>query len=89
MQETVNSHYNICWFLVPPMFWIPSQLEGAYVGQDVTIECHSEAFPHSINYWVKKDGVMLISSKYFMQDRIVLCSFNHLIQHTLIYIYYI
>ena len=45
------------------MFWIPSQLEGAYVGQDVTIECHSEAFPHSINYWVKKDGVMLISSK--------------------------
>ena len=49
--------------LVPPMFWIPSQLEGAYVGQDVTIECHSEAFPDSINYWVKKDGVMLLLSK--------------------------
>ena len=45
------------------MFWIPSQLEGAYVGQDVTIECHSEAFPDSINYWVKKDGVMLLLSK--------------------------
>jgi hypothetical protein len=45
------------------MFWIPSQLEGAWVGQDVTIECHSEAYPHSINYWVKKDGVMLLLSK--------------------------
>jgi hypothetical protein len=48
---------------VPPMFWIPSQLEGAYVGKDVTLECHSEAFPKSINYWVKEDGAMLISSK--------------------------
>eukprot|EP00095_Tigriopus_kingsejongensis_P007580 snap_masked-scaffold506_size152672-processed-gene-0.3 protein:Tk07580 transcript:snap_masked-scaffold506_size152672-processed-gene-0.3-mRNA-1 annotation:"PREDICTED: uncharacterized protein LOC102656402" len=46
---------------VPPMFWIPSQLEGAYVGQDITLECHSEAFPKSINYWIKEDGAMLIS----------------------------
>ena len=45
------------------MFWIPSQLEGAYRGQDVTLECHSEAFPKSINYWIKEDGAMLISSK--------------------------
>lgn len=44
------------------MFWIPSQLEGAYIGQDATLECHSEAYPKSINYWVKKDGAMLISS---------------------------
>lgn len=43
------------------MFWIPSQLEGAYVGQDITLECHSEAFPKSINYWIKEDGAMLIS----------------------------
>ena len=57
--------------LVPPMFWIPSQLEGAYVGQDVTIECHSEAFPDSINYWVKKDGVMLLLSKSTLSVLIV------------------
>ena len=48
-------------FPVPPMFWIPSQLEGAFVGQDVTLECNSEAFPLSINYWTKKNGEMLIS----------------------------
>ena len=48
-------------FSVPPMFWIPNQLEGAYVGQDVTLECHSEAFPPSINYWEKEDGHTLVS----------------------------
>ena len=52
---------NIFNFPVPPMFWIPSQLEGAFVGQDVTLECNSEAFPLSINYWTKKNGEMLIS----------------------------
>lgn len=46
------------------MFWIPNQLEGAYVGQDVTLECHSEAFPPSINYWEKEDGHTLVSSSY-------------------------
>ena len=58
------------------MFWIPSQLEGAYVGQDVTIECHSEAFPDSINYWIKKDGVMLLLSKLF-KCRTVRCDLNY------------
>lgn len=48
------------------MFWIPSQLEGAYPGQDVTIECHSEAYPQSINYWVREDGTTLISSMYHL-----------------------
>ena len=45
------------------MFWIPSQLEGAFLGQDVTLECNSEAFPLSINYWTKKNGEMLISGE--------------------------
>ena len=46
------------------MFWIPSQREAVFVGQEsVTIECHSEAFPKSINYWVNSKGAMLQSSK--------------------------
>jgi len=52
-----------CIVSVPPMFWIPNQLEGAYMGQDVTLECHSEAFPPSINYWEKEDGNTLISGE--------------------------
>ena len=55
--------YSIISILVPPMFWIPNQLEGAYVGQDITLECHSEAFPPSINYWEKEDGHTLVSGK--------------------------
>ncbi|GJQ81702.1 hypothetical protein Trydic_g5214 [Trypoxylus dichotomus] len=46
---------------VPPMLTIPNQLEGAYVGQDVSLECHTEAFPTSINYWTTERGDMIIS----------------------------
>jgi len=47
----------------PPMFWIPSQREAVYIGQDsVTVECHSEAYPQSINYWVNNKGAMIQSN---------------------------
>ncbi|CAH2005354.1 unnamed protein product [Acanthoscelides obtectus] len=46
---------------VPPMLSIPNQLEGAFVGQDVTLECRTEAFPTSINYWTTERGDMIIS----------------------------
>ncbi|XP_026731416.1 lachesin-like isoform X4 [Trichoplusia ni] len=45
----------------PPMLSIPNQLEGAYIGQDVTLECHTEAYPSSINYWTNDRGDMIIS----------------------------
>ncbi|XP_050667076.1 lachesin-like isoform X1 [Leptidea sinapis] len=45
----------------PPMLSIPNQLEGAYIGQDVTLECHTEAYPSSINYWTTDKGDMIIS----------------------------
>ncbi|VEN43247.1 unnamed protein product, partial [Callosobruchus maculatus] len=45
----------------PPMLSIPNQLEGAFVGQDVTLECRTEAFPTSINYWTTERGDMIIS----------------------------
>lgn len=35
------------------MIWIQNQLIGAYEGQQLTLECHSEAYPKSINYWAK------------------------------------
>uniref|UniRef100_A0A146LH66 Lachesin n=2 Tax=Lygus hesperus TaxID=30085 RepID=A0A146LH66_LYGHE len=45
----------------PPMLSIPNQLEGAYVGQDVSLECHTEAYPVSINYWTTERGDMIVS----------------------------
>jgi hypothetical protein len=31
----------------------PNQLLGAPLGTDVQLECYVEAFPNTINYWVK------------------------------------
>ncbi|CAB3360898.1 Hypothetical predicted protein [Cloeon dipterum] len=45
----------------PPMLTIPNQLEGAYMGQDVVLECHTEAYPSSINYWTTERGDMIVS----------------------------
>lgn len=48
------------------MLSIPNQLEGAYVGQDVTLECHTEAYPDSINYWTTEHGTMIVSGKFIL-----------------------
>ena len=61
------------------MMTIPHQLEGAYMGQDVTLECQTEAHPKSINYWTTEKGDMIVSgtvkiiSLPFQQPFLVLC----------------
>ncbi|XP_046435480.1 neurotrimin-like isoform X1 [Neodiprion virginianus] len=47
----------------PPMLWIPHQLVGAPLGYSVTLECHSEAHPTSLNYWTREDGHMIHDSE--------------------------
>ncbi|XP_001949883.2 lachesin isoform X1 [Acyrthosiphon pisum] len=42
-----------------PMVWIQNQLVGAFVGDRLSIECHVEAFPKSINYWSSENGNLL------------------------------
>lgn len=44
---------------VPPQLWIPHQLVGTPLGYAVTLECHIEAHPISLNYWTREDGVMI------------------------------
>ncbi|CAG4970704.1 unnamed protein product [Parnassius apollo] len=50
----------------PPMLSIPNQLEAAYIGQDVTLECHTESYPSSINYWTTDRGDMIISGNKYL-----------------------
>jgi hypothetical protein len=45
------------------MMDVPSQLEGAHLGRNVTLKCRSQAFPASINYWVKGAGETVTSGK--------------------------
>lgn len=47
-------------FPVSPSVWIQYQLIGAYDGQQVTLECYSQAFPKSINYWAKDNNGEII-----------------------------
>lgn len=54
------------------MLSIPNQLEGAYVGQDVVLECHTEAYPASINYWTTERGDMIISGNERGDDECLL-----------------
>ena len=65
MELSMFFHSLIFWHFVfetvPPMLWIPNQLESAYLGQDVMLECHIEAYPKSINYWTTAKGDMIIS----------------------------
>ncbi|XP_064106055.1 lachesin-like isoform X3 [Macrobrachium nipponense] len=54
-----------------PVLWIPNQLVGVARGMDVTLECHTEAFPRSINYWTDEKGQMILSSSGGRFDSIV------------------
>lgn len=47
---------------VPPVIWIQNQMVGAYEGQHVVLECYSEAYPKSINYWTTENGEIVPQS---------------------------
>ncbi|GFQ81867.1 putative neural cell adhesion molecule l1 [Trichonephila clavata] len=43
----------------PPTIWIPNQLVGANLGSNVTLECNTEGYPESINYWMRHDSEII------------------------------
>lgn len=49
--------------IVPPMVWIENQLVGAYEGQTLILECHSEAYPRPITYWTKPSNETIVSGE--------------------------
>lgn len=48
----------------PPMIWVPNQLVGAPAGTNVTVDCHTEAFPRAISYWVYDGQMVLTTAKH-------------------------
>lgn len=42
------------------MISVPNQLVGAVEGQRITLECNSEAYPKSINYWTRDKGDTIV-----------------------------
>lgn len=60
---------------VPPMMMIQNQLVGAPIGQNVTLECTSEAFPKSINFWMRassKNDSIITSGKFLTYSHSIL-----------------
>ncbi|CAH2040592.1 unnamed protein product, partial [Iphiclides podalirius] len=49
----------------PPIMTIQNQLIGTMEGDSVTLECHSEAFPRSINYWTINGHIISQSDKRY------------------------
>ncbi|KAK4881543.1 hypothetical protein RN001_004862 [Aquatica leii] len=54
----------------PPSIQVDKQLLGAYDSFSVTIECFSEAYPKSINYWTKNNGDIVPENEKFHIERI-------------------
>nr|CAH0111447.1 unnamed protein product [Daphnia galeata] len=48
-----------------PVLWIPNQLEGTVVGQQVSLVCQIEAFPTPIVYWTTESGEIIIDNSRF------------------------
>lgn len=44
------------------MVWIQNQLVGSAIGQKITLECQSEAYPKSINYWMKNETIITLGN---------------------------
>ncbi len=60
--EVVVTRVFISTFAVAPVLWIPNQLEGTVVGQQVSLVCQIEAFPIPIVYWTTESGEIIIDS---------------------------
>lgn len=50
----------VFFFPVQPTIVIPNQLVGSPLGKEVHLECYAEAYPKTINYWVKNRGEILL-----------------------------
>lgn len=58
----VSIHFN-------PVVHVPNQLIWSTVGSNLTMECFVEASPRSMNFWVKGEGELILSSKkYTLSD---------------------
>ncbi|XP_012141765.2 lachesin isoform X2 [Megachile rotundata] len=47
-----------------PLIFVPNQLVGAPAGTNVTIDCHTEAYPRAMSYWFLDDVMILSNEKY-------------------------
>lgn len=64
------SRRNVPSVSVAPLVSVQNQLVGARLGQRLTLECSSEAFPKSINYWTRDQDRIVPQGEYFSDKTI-------------------
>lgn len=52
-----NFIFNWIYFTVNPVVNVPNQLIWSPLGNNFTMECNVEAYPRSVNYWIRGDGI--------------------------------
>lgn len=60
------------------MMTVPSQLEAVQLGTNVSLRCKSEAFPASINYWVRGAGETVSSGPRLRTSSVVQDHVTHM-----------
>ncbi|XP_042896244.1 neurotrimin-like [Parasteatoda tepidariorum] len=51
-----------------PMIWIPNQLVGAPLSSNILLQCNLESHPKSVTYWIKGDGMMVLSNNKYRTE---------------------
>ncbi|KAF5281313.1 hypothetical protein FQR65_LT14774 [Abscondita terminalis] len=52
----------------PPIAKVPNQLVGTPLNTDVQLECYIEAFPYTINYWMKNREMLMNGKKHSISE---------------------
>ncbi|KAK5638410.1 hypothetical protein RI129_012705 [Pyrocoelia pectoralis] len=52
----------------PPIVKVPNQLVGTPLNTDVQLECYIEAYPYTINYWMKNREMIMNGKKHSITE---------------------
>ena len=65
-----SSYFVAISLAVPPSIWMPTSVLSVVPGKNVTLSCHIEAFPSSVNYWLRESTGKIIESndKYTVEQ---------------------
>nr|XP_053630455.1 lachesin-like [Cherax quadricarinatus] len=68
-EDGSDIHLNHTVSILPTVY-VPHQLVGVPLGQDVIIECYIEAWPAGLNYWKRPNGIEVLHSddKYEVKE---------------------
>ncbi len=65
-ETSILNYTKYIFGTVNPVINVPNQLIWSTQGNNFTMECNVEAFPRSVNYWIRGDGTFRRSFQSFL-----------------------